>query len=398
MPLKKWSKTLKRVVYYARVIDEKGKRHIVGPSHTSSKLVKEYEDKKKKEFAERKMFPERFPESVKFRDFVPEYLQKHALKKRSLRDYISISKKLIEFFGEYFFDQITRYHVETYQSTRFEKVGVYMRNREINILKGVFTKAIDWGFLFKNPVKGIKLEKEKPRFRFLTEVERERIIDACGKERKALYLRSMVIIDLFTGLRKEELLNLTWRAVDLEKDILCVEDGKGGEQRRIPINPTAKSEFLRLADKRHGDHVFHDRYGRPFKDIKKSFHSAVERAGLVDVRFHDLRRTFATMCIFKNISPKTLMKWMGHKSIETTMKYYVVSPEEYEVEAIKRLDGNYRATGELVGHGESSQPLDNIGEPCRIRTCDPLIKSPFDRGRQGFENTRKMATIATLAA
>ncbi len=83
----------------------------------------------------------------------------------------------------------------------------------------------------------------------------------------------------------------------------------------------------------------------------------------------------ATMCVFNGISPKTLMKWMGHKSIETTMKYYVVSPEEYEVEAIKRFDDNYRATGELVGQGVSSQPLENIGEPCRIRTCDPLIKS-----------------------
>jgi len=375
MPLRKWSMNLKRLVFYPRVRDENGIRRVVGPAHTSIKLVKEYEDKVKREIAERKMFPERFFKRVLFKNFVPEYLQKHALKKRSLRDYISISKKLIGFFGEYFLDQITRYHVESYQSTRFGKVGVYMRNRELNILKGIFTKATDWGFLFKNPVKGIKLEKEKPRFRFLTEAERERLIDACGKERKALYLRSMVIIDLFTGLRKEELLNLTWRAVDLEKDILCVEDGKGGEQRRIPINPTAKYEFLSLADKRHGDYVFHDRYGRPFKDIKKSFHSAVERAGLVDVRFHDLRRTFATMCIFKNISPKTLMKWMGHKSIETTMKYYVVSPEEYEVEAIKRLGGNYRATGELVGQGVSSQPLEKYGEPCRIRTCDPLIKS-----------------------
>ena len=130
--------------------------------------MKEYEEKKKREIAERKMFPERFFQRVKFKDFVPEYLQKHALKKRSLRDYISISKKLLVFFGDLFLDQITRYHVETYQSTRFDKVGVYMRNREVNVLKGIFTKAIAWGFLFKNPVKGIKLEKEKPRIRFLS--------------------------------------------------------------------------------------------------------------------------------------------------------------------------------------------------------------------------------------
>jgi len=102
MPLKKWNETLKRFIYYARVRDENGKRSIVGPGHTSIKLVKEYEDKKKREIAERKMFPERFFKRVLFKDFVPEYLQKHALNKRSLRDYISISRKLIDFMGEYY--------------------------------------------------------------------------------------------------------------------------------------------------------------------------------------------------------------------------------------------------------------------------------------------------------
>ena len=375
MPLKKWNSSLKRFVYYARVLDGNGERHIVGPAHTSHKLVREYEDKIKREVAERKMFPERFFQRVKFKDFIPEYLQKHALKKRSYRDYVSICKKLIEFFGEYYLDQITAYLVETYRSGRFGKVGAYMLNREIIILKGICTKAIEWGFLLKNPVKGIKLEKEKPRLRFLTESERLKLIEACGKERKAPYLRSMVIIDLFTGLRKEEVLSLKWKAVDLEKDVILVEDGKGGDHRTVPINRTAKVEFIRLGEKIRGDYVFHDRYGRRFKDIKTAFHSAVERAGLKDVRPHDLRRTFGTMCAWAGVPPKTLQKWMGHKSIETTMKYYVMSPDVYEVEAIKRLDGNYVATGDLAVVVESTQPIEKYGEPCRIRTCDPLIKS-----------------------
>ena len=73
------------------------------------------------------------------------------------------------------------------------------------------------------------------------------------------------------------------------------------------------------------------------KAIKRSYGSDLKRAGLEDVRFHDLRRTFGTICVFKNVPSKTLQKWMGHKSIETTMKYYVVSPEDFEQDAIKRL-------------------------------------------------------------
>jgi hypothetical protein len=53
----------------------------------------------------------------------------------------------------------------------------------------------------------------------------------------------------------------------------------------------------------------------------------------------------------------------------------VVFSEDYEVEAIKRLDGNYVATGELAVVVENSQLIEKYGEPCRIRTCDPLIKS-----------------------
>jgi integrase len=53
----------------------------------------------------------------------------------------------------------------------------------------------------------------------------------------------------------------------------------------------------------------------------------------------DLRRTFGTMCALRGVPPKTLQGWMGHESITTTMKYYVIAPEQYEQEQIKRLDG-----------------------------------------------------------
>ena len=84
------------------------------------------------------------------------------------------------------------------------------------------------------------------------------------------------------------------------------------------------------------------------------------------------------MCAFKNVPPKTLQKWMWHKYIETTMKYYVVSPEDFEQEAIKRLDGRmdtYMDTLKEKGLQEIPQTLDITGEPWRIRTSDPLIKS-----------------------
>src|SRR3990172_2230524 len=193
-------------VWDVRIYDENGKKRLYPTGHTSKKMAKEYEGRIKNEIAERKMFPERYFPKMKFKDFIPEYLKKHASKKRSYRDYESITKKLGDFFGEFYLHEINRYQVETYYSLRSEKAGVYMVNREITILKGIFTKAIEWGFLRVNPVKGLKLEKEKPRLRFLRTWEISRLIDACGKEPKAPYLTSMVIIDLHSGLRKEGIL------------------------------------------------------------------------------------------------------------------------------------------------------------------------------------------------
>jgi len=376
--IKRWHKTRNCYVWDVRIIDEHRKKRLFSTGHTSKKLAKEYEQKLKNEIAERKMFPERFFPKIQFKDFVPEYLKKHASKKRKYRDYESICKKLVCFFGDFYLHGITRYQIETYYSSRCQSVSVYMANREIAILKGIFTKAVDWGFLIKNPAKGFKLEKEKPRLRYLRDWEVSKLIESCSKEPKAPYLKPMVIVDLHTGLRKDEILSLKWEHVELERNILRVEDGKGGDMRFVPINETAKIQFFKLMDKRKGDYVFHDKYGRRLMDIKRSFRSAVKRAGLENVRFHDLRRTFGTNCAFKNVPPKTLQKWMGHKSIETTMKYYVVSPDDYELEAIKRLDGmmdSYMDTLEkLESVGVVGIP-DNSSEPWRIRTSDPLIKS-----------------------
>jgi len=71
------------------------------------------------------------------------------------------------------------------------------------------------------------------------------------------------------------------------------------------------------------------------------------------------------------------MKRMGHKSTETTMKYYVVSPEDFEQEAIERLDGGMDTctdTSTKEDLQDTSQTLEKNGEPWRIQTSDPLIK------------------------
>ena len=76
--------------------------------------------------------------------------------------------------------------------------------------------------------------------------------------------------------------------------------------------------------------------------------------------FKDLRRTFATMCALRGVQPKALQNWMGHESITTTMKYYVISPEDHDQEEIKRLDG--MSGGHLYGHHGKMRKEENAGK------------------------------------
>ncbi len=340
MLIKRWNKTRKKYVWDVRLINEKGKKQLFPTGHTSKKVAGQYENKLKNEIAEKKMFPERFYEKKLFKDFVPDYLKKHAKNTRSYDYYEVTCNKLIRYFGETFLHEITRYQIESYQSKRLEEVGVCTVNRELMILKGICTKAIDWGFLEKNPVKGVRLGKEKPRERFLFPEEIAKLVESCGREPMAPYLRSVVVIALFTGLRKKELLSIRREDIFMDRDVIKVEEGKGGYRRYVPLHPTAKSEIAKLLLKGKSEYLIHDKNGNLIQDIKKSFNSAVRRAGLIDVHFHDLRRTFGTLgAMDARINQKVMQKLLGHASIETTMKHYVAATEEHEKEGIQRLGG-----------------------------------------------------------
>jgi integrase len=374
MLIPKFIKSSNRTEWTVRIYDEHGKRRSFATGLTSKRMVEEYERKLLTEVAEKKLFPERFLPKVKFKDFVPDYLQKHASKLRSYEDYTYTVKQLIIFFGNYLLSEIELYHVETFYAKRSKEVGVYAVNKEVKLLKGILHKAIDWHYLKENPVKGFKPGKEEPRKRFLRQYELEKLIEACGNA-GVPYLRPLVIVAVHTGLRKEELLSLKWTNVDLGRKVLEVADGKGGFTRYVPIDETAEVQFALLHERQKGLYVFHDQYGRRILDIKKSFRAAVDRTGLADVRFHDLRRTFGTYCALIRVPHKTLQKWMGHKKIDTTFKYYVQSPEDFEHDEIKRLDvfgDTCRDTRKNERVEQVAQPLDIVGGDDEARTRDLL--------------------------
>lgn len=346
MIVPRYDKTRKRMVYDIRLENEFGKMQFFPFGHTSKTLAKEYQEKLRNQIREWRAFPERKLREATFSEFVrKEYLPKHARGLSRERDYKSICDKLCrEKWADQSIKSIVRHDVEPYLTRRYNEVSVYMANREFTILKGIFTKAEQWQYRLPgyNPCRGVKMRKETPRMRILSKNESDGLLEVCRPkkgtgltEAKAEELRDMIEIALETGPRKEELLNLKVEDINLETGMVRYE-GKGGKIRFVPLNSRVREILEGRVRGRKKGYIFGTGKTPP-KDFKRAFKSACERAKIDKVRIHDLRRTFGSRCAMAGVPPKTLQKWMGHESIETTMKYYVQIPEDFERDAIEKL-------------------------------------------------------------
>ena len=117
----------------------------------------------------------------------------------------------------------------------------------------------------RTPRKASDSARRNRRERFLHPEEIARLVESCGKEPAAPYLKSVVTIALHTGLRKKELLSLRREQIYMDRDMIRVEEGKGGYDRFVHLHPTAKREVAKLLLKGKSEYFLHDRDGEPFK-------------------------------------------------------------------------------------------------------------------------------------
>jgi len=107
------------------------------------------------------------------------------------------------------------------------------------------------------------------------------------------------------------------------------------KKRDIPINNHLK-ETLKCV-KLTNDRVFCDNYDRPMDSIKTAFKNAIRRSGIRYCRFHDLRHTFASRLVEKNVNIVTVKELLGHANINTTMRYAHPAPE-YKRQAVEMIN------------------------------------------------------------
>jgi integrase len=260
-------------------------RESIGPSRKGAEKVIA---KKKAEIAENKYLDKRKePDPITFHDFAKEYLQwSKANKKAStyVRD-LSTVRTLDEEFGSKNIQDITTWQIEKYKAARKEKLKPASVNREMAVLKHIFSKAIEWGKIKENPSRKVKkLWGEVKRVRFLMPDQVQTLLSNCQDR-----IKGVVTVAVHTGMRRGEILGLKRDQINLERGIISLFDTKNHERRDIPINETVKAT-LRGVESDH-EFVFYDCSRCILQDL---FHEALEISGITDFRFHDLRHTFAS--------------------------------------------------------------------------------------------------------
>jgi integrase len=177
----------------------------------------------------------------------------------------------------------------------------------------------------------IRLEREpQGRLRWLTEDEIEKLLEACGKPRNR-ELRTAVVLAINTGLRRSELLGLTWDRADLSRGVIRLEMTKSGKRREVPLNAESYAALVSFGPRDSG-RVFRK------QSLRKAYENAVGNAKLDDVNFHTLRHTFASWAVMRGVSLKELQELLGHSSLAMTMRYAHLAPERLR-SAVARLEG-----------------------------------------------------------
>lgn len=311
------------------------------------------------EIAENKFLDIKREQKVRFEDFADEYLELHSKLKRSYYTDCKIVGLLKKFFGGKYLYGVTSLDIEKFKSQRAKEVSPATVNRALAVLKSMFNRALTWSKISSNPCKAVKkLQENNRRLRFLEREEISRLLDCCPE-----HLKPIVIVALNTGMRKSEILGLKWRDIDIKRGIIYLQNTKNGEKREVPMNELVQKTIIRVLKRPESQYVFCNADGRPYGDIKKSFFTAMRKAGIIDFHFHDLRHTFASQLVMSGIDLNTVRELLGHKTMEMTLRYSHLSPD-HKKRAVDILGGRMDTIWTLkeIPESRSEFPLTQLFE------------------------------------
>lgn len=310
------------------------------------------------------------PESkMSFQELTDWYLGLEKVKAlRSYKTVVSLLKRFNLEFGTKIVGQVKRIDLENYQVKR----KVHGRadatvDQEVADAKSMIQKAFDNDLVGGETLKVFKGVRKllkanvNARDRIISLKDFHSILDQLPPHVKWIFATAF-----FTGMRRGEIVNLTWDKVSLPERVIRLEarDTKDKEPREIPICDDLYAVLREIPRAIHDNRVFLNK-GRMVRDFRKSLSKACEKSGILYGRkakggftLHDMRHTFNTNMRKSGVDKSVIMKITGHSSDSMFRRYNTVD-EEDRTEAVRKFEGflrnqksNANQNANQVGYGK----------------------------------------------
>ena len=284
------------------------------------------------------------PQKIKIRDFFERYLQysrdnKTSETARSDAGRLRILQEFLDHRNIIYLSQIKPLLIEDFKSERLETSTATTFNKYLELLKAALNRAVEWDLIPENALTKMKsLKSQRARkIRFFTRDEIVEIVKSADS-----FLRNVIRIFLYTGMRLGELVHLTWSDIDFDNRLLHIQSKeqftpKSKKPRSIPINDQLHRILTKLP--RAGKYVFDNGQDQPLYRSQvyyDRFVTLLRRLGMKG-KVHDLRHTFASHLVMSGVNLRIVQKLLGHSSIVMTEVYAHLSASSLQ-EAVTKLD------------------------------------------------------------
>lgn len=330
-----------------------------------SKRLQEEQDKlKKNKHVE--------PSKMLYSDYLDKWLDfkenNAKLKRSTISGYkIFLERHIKPGLGAYPIQKITLPMIDKFYGDKL-KEGVHPRtiHNFHTIVHNSLKQAVKDLIIPFNPAENTTLPKvERKEMQFLTVDEVKKLLEiasqyginkdgSIGKHHNMSFYPAL-LVEIYTGMRRSELLGLKWKYVDLDqgiiqiretlietKDDIFVDTPKTETSRRNIAIPESVVEVLRKQKELTGnyEYVFTTKLGNPFnpRNFNRFIYSLLDKAGINrGVRVHDLRHTHVSLLLTQGVNPKEIQKRLGHASFSTTMDIYAHIMPDADRKAANKL-------------------------------------------------------------
>jgi integrase len=307
---------------WLRELEEQGQEYLKSDRVTFAEVAAEYE-----------------------REVLVEPVYRDGKKVAGLRDWKGARnrlKYLVDYFGPRRVREITAGDLRKYRNHSLKTPTLLRKgersvadvNRSLTLLRSVFGYAVEAKKLAANPFTNaknlIQQSLETTRERVLSTDEQRRLLEACRRPARE-HIYPLVLLALDSGFRRGELLGLTWKDLDLEKNETEATSHKGNltRTRLVDLEPLTLAELRRLKERRglEGKDRRDDSVFGLKSNFTKSLRSAMREAQIEGARFHDLRATAITTWLLRGMPVPFAMLRSGHTNPKTFQRYVRMSED-----------------------------------------------------------------------